>query len=193
MNIRAVAIISLLILVPAIVVECLDVFHLIDLRYVRKYISAGDWWRLLTGHFDHLGWNHLGLNGLFFLLLLVLFKPLENVLLTLTMCLCSAISISTLMWFFSPNIQWYVGLSGCLYALMIYAMLLDSNYPFLFRLLALAGVLIKVVLEQYQFDFLVISEFISGPVAVDAHLYGVIVGGMFVLIKLLHTRLMSKA
>src|SRR5690606_21249305 len=33
-----------------------------SLWYDRADIAAGQWWRLLTGNFVHLGWSHLWLN-----------------------------------------------------------------------------------------------------------------------------------
>ena len=32
------------------------------LKYDRLAIEGGDWWRLITGHFVHLGLSHLALN-----------------------------------------------------------------------------------------------------------------------------------
>jgi rhomboid family GlyGly-CTERM serine protease len=158
----------------------MDTFHFFgegfNVRFDRVDIASGQWWRLLTGHFDHLGWNHFFLNAVFLVLLLVLFKPLEKTQVVCALLVVSSLMISMLMWAFSVNLQWYVGLSGCLYALMVYGVALDVHFPLKFRLLTLCILTAKVASEQLRVEFIVISDFISGPVAVDAHLYGAVVG-----------------
>ena len=32
------------------------------LQYDRAALATGEWWRLVTGHLVHLGWDHLALN-----------------------------------------------------------------------------------------------------------------------------------
>ncbi|WP_250656967.1 rhombosortase [Alkalimarinus coralli] len=174
--------ILLALLVPAIIVEGLDHFNLFDARYHRGAIAAGEWWRVLTGHLDHLNWRHLLMNGLCLALLLALFRPLGKPSRTLCLWLVASLLISLLMWFFSPGIRWYVGLSGSLYALVVYAIATDTSYPMIFRLFALGLTVFKVVMEQINGDISFMTQWVSGPVAVDAHLYGVIVGVFLVLV-----------
>jgi len=186
MHFKSISSILLFILLPSLIIECLDSFQIfkgVDLRYQRDAISNGEWWRLLSGHFDHLGWRHFMLNAAFLALLLSLFKPLMKVRKTVFLTLGAMLSISTLMWFFSPEIVWYVGLSGCLYSLLFYAIALDRRYPLNFRLFALVVITIKILMEQMQIEFVMVSDFISGPVAVDSHLYGALVGAAFVVIS----------
>src|SRR4051794_5187590 len=42
------------------------------LAYDRAHIAAGQWWRILTGSFVHLGWYHLLLNELGLIVLVLL-------------------------------------------------------------------------------------------------------------------------
>src|SRR3954447_25325534 len=53
------------------------------LSYDRAAITAGQWWRLLTGNFVHLGWYHWFLNELG-LVVLVLLCPERLSLMILT-------------------------------------------------------------------------------------------------------------
>ncbi len=175
-------IILIAILVPATIIESLSFFSVLDLRYQRTAIASGEWWRLLTGHLDHLNWTHLLMNGLCLALLLALFRPLARPSRTLLLWMAASLLISGLMWTFSPKIYWYVGLSGSLYALVVYSLATDSSYPMIFRIIALGFVAFKVAVEQVNGDIAFMSKLVAGPVAVDAHLYGVIVGMVFVLI-----------
>jgi len=194
---RQIILILLCVLIPALLIESVESLGFLgsnfDVRFHRSAIASGEWWRMLSGHFDHLGWQHLFLNAAFLVLLLFLFQPLERSSLTLLLMITSMLSISVLMWFFSPKLFWYVGLSGSLYSLLVYAIALDRRYPLNFRVLALLVVAAKIVMEQFQFDFVVISEFITGPVAVDAHLYGAIMGAVFVIIRILSSRFFKRA
>lgn len=175
-------------IVPAVIIEGLDHFNLFDARYHRGAIAAGEWWRLITGHLDHLNWTHLLMNGLCLALLLALFRPLGKPSRTLFLWLLASLLISAMMWFFSPDIKWYVGLSGSLYALVVYAIATDSSYPMIFRIVALGLTVFKVGVEQMNGDISFMSDFISGPVAVDSHLYGVLSGALFVVINKLIRR-----
>ena len=172
--------ILLAILLPSVFIESLDYLNLFDARYQRSAIASGEYWRLFTGHLDHLNWMHLLMNGLCLALMLALFRPLGRPLRTIVLWLVACVLISGLMWFFSPKIAWYVGLSGSLYALVVYALATDTSYPKIFRIAALGLTGFKVTMEQINGDISFMSELVSGPVAVDAHFYGVIVGVLFV-------------
>ncbi len=174
--------ILLAILLPAVLIESIDYFNIFDARYQRSAIANGEWWRLLTGHLDHLNWTHLLMNGLCFALMLALFRPLGRPVRTIILWLIASLLISALMWFFSPKVYWYVGLSGSLYALVVYALATDTSYPKIFRIAALGLTGFKIAMEQVNGDISFMSKLVSGPVAVDAHLYGAIVGVLFVLV-----------
>lgn len=175
-------IILVALLLPAVFIETLDYFNLFDARYHRGAIAAGEWWRLLTGHIDHLNWTHLLMNGLCLALLLALFRPLGRPVRTLCLWLLAALLISVMMWFLSPAIKWYVGLSASMYALVVYALVMDTSYPIIFRIVALGLTAFKVGVEQVNGTSTFMSDFISGPVAVDSHLYGVVAGVVLVMI-----------
>jgi rhomboid family GlyGly-CTERM serine protease len=88
------------------------------LRYDRSAIAGGGWWRLLTAHIVHLDWHHLLLNELGLVLIWALFAgdfdPLEWCIIVLS----GALAISSGLWWLSPRVSWYVGLSGVLHAMM---------------------------------------------------------------------------
>src|SRR5271163_4444002 len=87
------------------------------LRYDRSAIAAGGWWRLLTAHIVHLDLHHLLLNELGLVLVWALFAgdydPLEWCIIVLS----GALAISSGLWWLSPRVSWYVGLSGVLHVI----------------------------------------------------------------------------
>src|SRR5690606_32556256 len=89
------------------------------LRYDRTGIAEGDLWRLVTGHFAHLGLSHMLLNiaGLALVWLLVgsAWTLWQWALITLV----SLAFIDLGFWFFDPNLSWYVGLSGLLHSMLV--------------------------------------------------------------------------
>jgi len=176
------ALIWLLVVLPAGLIECLDLLQLVDFRFQRALILNGEWWRLVTGHLDHLGWVHFGLNALFLAFVLMIFEPLQRVVFTLGLWLFSVISISVCLLFFSPELIWYVGLSSSLYSLLVIGILLDVRFSLFVRVGAVALVFIKVWFEQGD-QLPWVSQIISGPVAEVSHLYGVATG--FVLVSII--------
>ena len=169
------ALIWLFIVLPSVLIESLDYLQLVDFRFQRILILNGEWWRLISGHLDHLGWAHLGLNALFLALVLVIFKPLQRVIFTVGVWFISVITISLCMLLFSPTLAWYVGLSSSLYSLLIIGMMLDAGYSPLIRAGVVGLVITKVWLEQGD-QIPWVAEIIAGPVAEVSHLYGVSIG-----------------
>lgn len=167
--------IGLILLCPALLIEIANSFDLVDLRFHRDLIAQGEWWRLLTGHLDHTGFVHLALNALFLVLLLAIFSALQATRKTLVYWLCCSLMISILMLLFSPDLTWYVGLSGSLYSLLIIGITFEKRYSRLIRAIAVLAVGLKVLLEQNTTNN-PISELISAPVSEVSHLYGLIAG-----------------
>lgn len=148
------------------------------LRWQRDAIAAGEPWRLVTGHFTHLGASHLLLNlaGLGLVWLLV-----GERLPALRWWLVIALAIAGIdlgFWLFDPALSWYVGLSGLLHGLFAAGIVCGlPRAPVESGLLA-AVVAGKLVVEQV-FGPLPGSEASSGgPVVVDAHLYGAVAGAL---------------
>ena len=174
----------LILILPAVAIECLEMLVGVDVRYVRSAILQGEWWRLLSAHLDHLGWAHLALNSAFLALLLALFKPLQSLAKTLLLWLLICLVISFSMLLFSPQLQWYVGLSGSLYGLLVFGLVRDESYATGLRFISSLIVVAKVVFEQIEGASTQVSQIISGPVAEESHLYGLMAGGLMVLISL---------
>jgi rhomboid family GlyGly-CTERM serine protease len=146
-----------------------------ELRFERE-LALGEPWRLLTGHMVHLGWMHLVLNiaGLAAVWLIVgdALHPLA----WLCVMLVAAATVSVGLLLLSPEIAWYVGLSGVLHGMLAAGAIASLKArPMLgWALLALlAG---KLLLEWQAGGDSAVSSLVGGAVITDAHLYGAVAG-----------------
>ena len=153
------------------------------LRYSREEIAQGEIWRLFTDHYVHLNLNHGLMNCMGFAMGLFIMGSAYSVRrwvfsITLIGCL-----LSLCLYFFSPQVEWYVGFSGPLHGVLALGFL-----PFAFKkdfLFIAAYILLiaKVVREQMPaFDKSHLMEIIHANVVVDAHLYGLLLGSFLAVI-----------
>jgi rhomboid family GlyGly-CTERM serine protease len=141
-------------------------------------VAQGQVWRLLTGHFVHLGLSHALLNiaglGLVWYLVGSVFGRSAWSIIAFS----SAFAIDLGLWFFEPDLAWYVGLSGVLHGLLA-AGLIGTLPTRRFEFWALAVVLIvKIGYEQLAGPMPGSEATSGGPVVVGAHLYGAIGGAI---------------
>ena len=145
-------------------------------RYDRLQIENGEYWRLITGHFVHLGTTHLVLNlaGLVLVWLLVgrFFTRTQWLLVTAVVA-----GITTAcFWFVDEFLLWYVGLSGMLHGLLIAGAIRG------YRALPSEAVIICVIVagklawEQFAGPLPGSESVSGGAVVVNAHLFGAIGG-----------------
>ena len=139
------------------------------LRYDRSAIAAGGWWRLLTAHIVHLDLHHLLLNELGLVLVWALFAddydPLEWCIIVLS----GALAISSGLWWLSPRVSWYVGLSGVLHTIMGAGCARHLAVRAWDRWILIGCLAAKLAYEQ-------LGGHEPALVVVDAHLYGAISG-----------------
>lgn len=139
------------------------------LRYDRGAIAGGGWWRLLTAHIVHLDVHHLILNELGLVLMWSLFAadydPVEWCIIVLAGALC----ISSGLWWLSPRVEWYVGASGVLHAIMGAGTARHLARRAWDGWILLAALGAKLAYEQ-------LGGHEPPLVVVDAHLYGAVCG-----------------
>ena len=170
--------------------------------YNRELIEQGQIWRIITGHLLHTNGYHLVLNLSALWMLWALhghyysFKNITSLFIT------SGIICSIGLFYFSPSITQYVGLSGVLHGLFIFGAALDVSYKdkstgkASFRvsgLLMLVGIIIKLAYEQLFGANEQVSMLIAAKVAIDAHLWGAIGGLIFILLYWLNYRLTKQS
>jgi rhomboid family GlyGly-CTERM serine protease len=158
------------------------------LRYERSAILAGEWWRLFSGHLVHLGWSHLWLN----LAGLVLVWSLVGHALSwrnwwglIGSCM---FAISLGLWWWLPELTWYVGLSGVLHGMLVAGSLRLALRGEREAILLLLIVFSKVAWELWQGPLPGSREAAGGDVVVQAHALGSLSGLLYVLLLTLVRR-----
>ena len=146
------------------------------LKYDRLAIESGEVWRLLSGHFAHLGWTHLVLNLAGLLLVWALVGSRLSATFWVSVVTFSVAFISASFWFLDENLIWYVGLSGLLHGLLVTGACAGLTRLPGESLVILALVFGKVAYEQLAGPMPGSELTSGGPVVVDAHLYGAISG-----------------
>lgn len=164
----------------------------LNLNFDRYAINNGQYWRILSGHFLHTNYVHLILNSVGLCLIWMLHGDYANYKnFTINFCVLG-VGISVLILLFSPHIILYVGLSGVLHGMFVWGSLVDIKHKRLSGYALLVGVLIKLIDERY-FIFsspsnTLMSDLIDATVAVDAHLYGAIIGLVLGLVYMYQNR-----
>jgi rhomboid family GlyGly-CTERM serine protease len=150
------------------------------LRFDRNAILSGEIWRIFTGHFAHLSWTHLLLNLLGLVLIWGLFDrhlPTKRWLHTI---IFNAFGISLLLLIVDSQLLWYVGLSGVLHGMFMVGCMYDlrsGRWDSKLLLLAFIGKILWEQIQQVISDTpSMVNELIGGVVAIDAHLFGAIMG-----------------
>jgi rhomboid family GlyGly-CTERM serine protease len=146
------------------------------LRYDRVWIGQGEAWRLISGHFAHLGWSHLALNSAGLLLVWFLVGGAYSLRSWLLIVGVTLATMDAGFWFLNPDLYWYVGMSGLLHGLLAAAIVtrlqnIDTETVILLLLL-----IAKISWEQFSGPVPGSESTSGGPVVVDAHLYGALGG-----------------
>lgn len=152
------------------------------LRYERPAILDGEVWRLLTGHLEHLGWSHLLMNLAGLWLLWLLYGDSLSNLWWCVMLGATGLGISLGLLMLDPKLIWYVGLSGILHGVFSCGIICRLRAGARGEWLMLALLVTKLIWEQANGSVPGSAEFAGGPVIVDAHLFGAIIGAVFGLL-----------
>jgi len=149
-----------------------------QLSYQRSLVASGQWWRLLSGNFVHLGSSHLWMNLAGLALVVSLVWSHFSFLHWLVIILLCSVGVGTGLWFFNPEVEGYVGFSGTLHGLIIAGTVADfRSYPRSAAIL-LALVVAKLIWEQVAGALPGSEATAGGMVLVDSHLYGAICGAI---------------
>ena len=153
---------------------CLQVFadHFI---YWRPNL-LGEFWRLWTAHWVHVGWVHFLLNMMAFACLPFIFPHVRNWHLWALLLILPPF-ISLIFYLYLPYIDAYAGLSGVLHGLYTAVGLVYLKYKSerKFAILVLSLIAVKLAWEN-TFGQTGTAQLIGSPVLTEAHLIGAIGG-----------------
>jgi len=167
-------------LLPAVLIAGCFLLQVLDLeqtlRFDRRLIIEGAWWRILSANFVHLGWNHFALNMAGAALVFALFGPAVSAREWVSVIVISSVAIALAVLTLNHEINWYVGLSGTLHGLFAYGAVAELRHARVFASLLLIGAAAKLGYEQLVGSLPGTAETVGGAVIVDAHLYGALAG-----------------
>ncbi|WP_101758927.1 rhombosortase [Oceanicoccus sp. KOV_DT_Chl] len=143
-----------------------------QLSFDRDRINSGQWYRLITCHLVHLGPTHAALNMVAAIVGWIIFRRVFDQFQWLICILVSALSISTMLWL--SGVEWYVGFSAIIHSLMLLSIGLDRSINKITRFILIAGLVSKVLYEQFCGAIFSGTTVINGDVSVESHLFGLI-------------------
>ena len=185
--------VSAIALISALALLCFFYAEQTNQVFIYQYslIQQGQIWRLITGHILHTNGYHLTLNLAVLWMLWGIHGHYYSFNKILVLFLISGITCSAGLFYFSPTITQYVGLSGVLHGLFVFGAVMDiyrkdtitGKAPHrLSGLLMLLAVTFKLIHEQWFGASQQVSQLIAANVAIDAHLWGAIGGLIFVIL-----------
>lgn len=165
-------------LLPANIVDALT--------FNRSGFETAQLWRVFSAQLLHTNANHALVNIIGLAILWLLHGDYINPVRFVLIFLILSVGVSLGIYYLTPQLNSYVGLSGVLHGLFAWGLIHDIKLKRRSGYLLLFGLLVKLAQEQFNPDNDFMSEFIQATVAVDAHLYGAVIGlalGLFVPIS----------
>ncbi|HEY6529758.1 MAG TPA: rhombosortase [Cellvibrionaceae bacterium] len=161
-----------------------------QLDFNSQLIKQGEYWRLFTGQWVHFGFNHSLMNALG--LAIVQYTFLDGLSVRawamVQAAILSAVAFGLIL--FNPEIGVYRGYSGAFIGVLCFSLLHFWRRAPWVALIFFGGLSIKIGLEHLpNYDVFYLQSLIGVAVAVDAHLYGYIMGILVQLAFLLWCKL----
>lgn len=90
-----------------------------QLGYLRRAVAGGQWWRLFTCNFVHLGWKHIAFDLTGLALVWAFAREVLAGWRWLAVLAIGSWVIGLALWFLYTNVDWYVGLSGITFTVWV--------------------------------------------------------------------------
>lgn len=133
-------------------------------------------WQIISAHFVHLDWWHLGANSVAFVAACGLFWPLLTTTRLLTLVVIGALGACSATVLIGPASS-FVGFSALTHTIVSFATIATLRNRFDLRpavgWLMLIAIIVKSVVELTPFNN---QHWLAQPVAAEAHLGGLVVG-----------------
>ncbi|MBN8280896.1 MAG: rhombosortase [Gammaproteobacteria bacterium] len=149
------------------------------LWYDRAAVAGGEWWRILTGNFVHLGWMHVALNVGALVIGTWVFYPARTPVAWAVAQVVASLATGVGLFFFSPGVAWCVGMSGALHGLLMIGAIDWIRQGDRVGWLLLAIWSGKLVFEHFEGALPLSTETVGSAVVTDAHLWGAVGGLVF--------------
>lgn len=161
------------------------------LRYQRERILAGEWWRLFSGHIVHVSGPHLWMNLSGVIVLWLLYKDVLLWWMWWFLMLAGMLGVSFGLLLFSPEVDWYAGLSGVLHSVYVGGAIIFFRYSWKKGSLLLGILMTKILWEQLYGVMPGSADITGANVIVDSHLYGAL-SGLTVIMAIIIARSLSQ-
>lgn len=142
------------------------------LEFDRDAIIAGQGWRLISGHFVHLGFYHLVLNLIGLAALVLLSERRVSVHEWCRRLLVLSLATSAALLLFVPTLTTYVGLSGVMHGLFVLTLAPQAVRGDRLAQLALLYLFAKLLWEWHAGAPIAVERAVGGHVVTQAHLFG---------------------
>jgi len=150
-------------------------FFQATLVFNHQLIEQGQWWRIISGNFVHSNLSHLLLNLSGLWILGFLFIDSLSVKTFIFALLIMSAFVGFGLFYFDPDLYKYYGFSGILYGLFLLGgvttILAKDYFTGISVIVFIVG---KLIWDLFNGGNASSEELIGMPVAVNAHLYGVI-------------------
>jgi rhomboid family GlyGly-CTERM serine protease len=148
-------------------------------QYDRLSIANGEYWRIITCHFCHIGWKHLLLNLIGFIFIILFFFHIYPLVKWFYATIFCSVFIGLGFLILMPELDWYMGLSGLLHSFLVIGLVGEIKRGRKLYYVGLLVVLLKVVMEKYVGPSIYTRQFLEFTVIADAHVLGALSGLMF--------------
>jgi len=179
---------------PIVALSCATIIAILGdagriwLSYDRPEIAAGELWRLLSGHFVHLGVSHLIWDAAGFLLIWYLVGQSFSRMQWVIVSLMTIAGIDLGFWFLEPNLSWYVGLSGLVHGLLAAGIVANLKSGRVDMWILGAALIAKLAYEAMVGPLPGSEQSSGGAVIVAAHVYGAVAGAIAAGVILIRVR-----
>ena len=158
-----------------------------DLLFLRENIQQGEIWRIWTGNLVHSNYYHLGMNLVGFWLFIFIFKDFLNSTQLFIALALLVTGVGLGLYYLSPELMWYAGISGALYGLFIvgsvYALL---HKDFITGLSVIIVIPVKIIWDHLNNGGQTNADLIGVAVSTDSHIYGISTAFIIGFFLLLH-------